>query len=599
MSGAYVLFLMSSPEQEKSEIILRGIPGAGGVSHGPALVFVESELDIPAYTLDDGKSEEEIERFETALLETRKQISHVRQEISKKLGEAEAQIFDAHQLVLEDKALIDEVINEQQKTNYNIEYCFHRVAQRYIDFFDTIDDDYLKERVTDIRDVARRLLQVLLGQKERRFENLSENRIVVSEDLTPSDTALLHKERMLGFLTESGGATSHSVIMARSLEIPAVVGVHGATEEIQSGDDVLIDGYDGLVYINPTEETLYRYGKIERRIRSLQELYRTSIGQESKTLDGQHVILRANIDSVRDLEAMNRVEACGVGLFRTENLFLRENDFPDEEQQYQEYREVVEGAAPHAVVIRTLDLGGDKNLRGMFEQDENNPFMGFRAIRFCLQHPEIFKDQLRAILRASAHGKVRVLYPMISGLRELEEANAFLEKAKADLREREIAFDESIEVGSMIEIPSAVYLADALAKHCQFFSIGTNDLIQYMLAADRMNDRIAHLYTGSHPSVLRAIQSVIKSGIKNNIPVSICGEMASEPRYALLLLGMGAHELSLSLPSFPEINYLIRRLDGGAASDLAEKALLMDDPGEISQFIGSFHQNLIADIEAD
>lgn len=590
---------MSSPEQEKPEIVLRGIPGAGGVSHGPALVFVESKLDIPAYILDESKSDEEIERFDAALLETRKQINRVRQEISKKLGEAEAQIFDAHQLVLEDKALIDEVINEQRKTNYNIEYCFHQVAQRYIDFFDTIDDDYLKERVADIRDVARRLLQVLLGQKERNFGNLGENRILVSEDLTPSDTALMQKDQMLGFLTESGGATSHSVIMARSLEIPAVVGVHGATEEIQSGDDLLIDGYDGLVYINPTEETLYRYGKIERRYRSLQERYRTSLGQESKTLDGQHIILRANIDSGRDLEVMNRVQACGVGLFRTENLFLRENDFPDEDQQYEEYRQVVEGAAPHAVAIRTLDLGGDKNLRGMFEHDESNPFMGFRAIRFCLQHPEIFKDQLRAILRASAHGKVRILYPMISGLRELEDANTFLEQAKNELREREVAFDEPIEVGSMIEIPSAVYLADSLAQHCQFFSIGTNDLIQYMLAADRMNDRIAHLYTASHPSVLRAIQAVIESGIRNQIPVGICGEMASDPRYAALLLGMGAHELSLTLPSFAEINYLIRHIDGQSASDLAEKALATSDPEEITRLISSFHQGLIADIEAE
>ncbi len=590
---------MENPKQQKEEIILRGIAGAPGVTHGPAFLFLQNEIDIPSYLVDAKDTEHEIERFEGALLETRKQIQRIRQEIAKKLGEAEAQIFDAHQLVLEDKALIDEVINEQRTTHHNIEFCFFQVAQRYIDFFDTIDDEYLKERVTDIRDVARRLLQVLMGQEEHALQRLSEGRIIVSEDLTPSDTALMDRERMLGFVIESGGTTSHTVIMARSLQIPAVLGLHGATEEISTGDDLLIDGYDGLAYVNPTEQTLFRYGRIQRRRQTLQDRYNTSIGRPSETVDGKPIILRANIDGQHDLEGLQRVRASGVGLFRTEGLFLRVNDFPDEEKQYDEYHRIVEAAAPHAVVIRTLDLGGDKNIRGMFENDEGNPFMGFRAIRFCLQHPNIFKDQLRAILRASAHGKVKVMYPMISGISEMEEANEYLQEAKAELRERELPFDEEIEVGSMIEIPSAVFIADSLARHCKFFSIGTNDLIQYMLAADRMNDRIAHLYTASHPSVLRSIQMTIDAGKRGGIPVSICGEMASDPRYALLLLGMGAHELSLAVPTFSEINYLIRLLDSREAARLAEEVMQLDDPVDVTKRLTAFHEKLVAEVEVD
>jgi len=589
---------MSSEDKDETEIVMHGIPGAAGVAHGPAFVFLQSKVDVPAFILDPSESESEIQRFESALLETRKQISNIRHEIANKLGDAEAQIFDAHQLVLEDKALIDEVILEQKNTNYNIEYCFQRVAQRYIDFFDTIDDEYLKERVADIRDVTRRVLHVLLGQEDHSIHKLSEGRIIVSEDLSPSETAMMEKDQLLGFLTESGGTTSHTVIMARSLQIPAVVGVHEATRKIKSMDDILIDGYEGHVYINPSEKTLYRYGKFERRMRNLREHYNKSIGKPTETLDGRRIILRANIDGQHDLEGVSRVKASGVGLFRTEGLFLRENDFPDEQKQFEEYKEVVESLAPEAVVIRTIDLGGDKNIRGMFENDEDNPFMGFRAIRFCLQNPEIFMQQLRAILRASAFGKVRILYPMISGKGELLEANDYLEQARSELRKRGEAFDEQLEVGSMIEIPSAVYVAETLADHCQFFSIGTNDLIQYMLATDRMNDRIAHLYDSSHPAVLKAIKHVIDCANRKQIPVSICGEMASDPHYSSLLVGLGAHELSLSVPSLPEINYLIRRIDGEAAVSLANESMNMDNPQDITQLLHSFYEALIGDIDS-
>ena len=588
---------MADRPEPREELVLRGIAGSSGVAHGPAFVFLQSELDIPAYEVGADQSASEIARLEAGLLQTRQQISKIRHEIAAKLGEAEAQIFDAHQLVLEDKALIDEVIHEQKTTQFNIEYCFHQVALRYIEFFDSMDDEYLKERVADIRDVARRLLQNLLGQQEHGILKLSEGKIMVAQELSPSETVGMDRDKLLGFITESGGSTSHAVIMARSLQIPAVVGVHGATEEIDTQDHLLIDGYDGLVYINPSEQTLFRYGKIERRRKSLRDRYYTSVGKPSETPDKRSIVLRANIDGVHDLEWVKQVKAKGVGLFRTETLFLRENDFPDEEVQFKEYKGVVESLAPDEVVIRTLDLGGDKILKGRFEMDEGNPFMGFRAIRFCLQHPEIFKDQLRAILRASVFGNVRVMYPMISGRAELEQADALLEEAKEELRERGQDFDDTIQTGSMIEIPSAAMVSDMLAEHCGFFSIGTNDLIQYMLAADRMNDRIAHLFDASHPAVLRAIQGVIDSGKRRGIPVSICGEMASDPRYTAILLGMGADELSVAAPSLPEINFLVRMIEQKAATALAEEALRMDDPLAITELLSSYHKALLAELE--
>lgn len=587
---------MAIPTPPSGEITLRGIAGSPGVGHGKAFVFIQSELAVPTYEVRKEDSAQEIARFERGLVATRHQISQIRQEIAGKLGEDEARIFDAHQLVLEDKALIEEVIREQAKTNFNIETCFKTVAQRYIDFFETIEDEYLKERVADIRDVTRRLLNNLLGQQEAGVLRLGEGRVLVSHDLSPSETAGLEKHKVLGFITETGGSTSHAVIMARSLQIPAVVGVQKATDFISSEDEVLIDGYDGIIYVRPSEPTLFRYGKIQRRRRSLQDRFNQTIGLPPLTTDGRELILRANIDSANELDNVLRVKARGVGLFRTEGLFLRDNDFPSEDRQFEEYRKVVSALAPRAVVIRTLDLGGDKNLRGMFQGDEGNPFMGFRAIRFCLQHPGIFKEQLRAILRASAFGQVRLMYPMISGLPELLEAKQILAEARQELDQRGQAYDPKMQVGSMIEIPSAAFTSDLLAEHCDFFSIGTNDLIQYMVAADRMNERIAHLFDASHPAVLRAIKTTIDAARRKGITVSICGEMAGMARYTALLIGLGATELSLSAPVVPEINFLIRMLEARSCHLLAEEVMTLSNPEKITLLLNSFYQSLLSEI---
>ena len=580
-------------EEQREEKILTGIPASPGVAHGAAFVFLQTELDIPAYNIEESDIEGELNRFEEALIETRREISKVRVQIAQTLGEAEAQIFDAHQMVLEDKALIDEIVRELKETRFNIEHCFQMVAQRYIDFFDSIEDEYLKERASDIRDVARRLLHTLLGKAFANVLSFSEDRVIVAEDIAPSDTASLDKGKVLGLVLDTGGHTSHSVIMARSLGIPAVAGLHDATEVIDPNDDIIVDGYDGLVIINPKPETLFKYGKLKDRRKNITDTYAKTIPLPSVTADGRDFILRANIEGPQDVEWVAKNGARGVGLFRTESLFLRDNTFPSEEQQFEYYKAVVEGVAPRTVTIRTLDLGGDKSLKsgaGVQQAQEENPFMGFRAIRFCLQYTDLFKDQLRAILRVSKLGRVRIMYPMISGVEELKKANLLLEEAKAELDERGQDYDKNVQVGTMIEIPSAAYTADILADHCSFFSIGTNDLIQYMMAADRLNDRIAHLYQPSHPAILRTIKAVVDAAKKKGLSVSLCGEMAGDSLYAGLLMGLGVDELSITPTLLPEVKYLIREVQSADTIKLAEECLQMGDAEQIHQKLDAFRK---------
>lgn len=584
-----------SEDSNQEEIVLQGIAASPGVSHGPAFVFLQKELEIPLYKLDENQKKSEIKRFEAALVQTRSQIVAIRNEVASKLGEEEAQIFDAHLLVLEDNALMEETINEIQNAGYNIEYCFHSVSRRFIDAFDALDDEYIKERVTDIRDVAKRVLQNLMGHPGVGAIAFEGARVIVSEDLTPSDTAGLAPDRVLGFVTDAGSRTSHTVIMARSLDVPAVVGLHDVTQHAGSSDYILVDGYDGVVIINPTEQTLFRYGQLKEERQNLQKIFESSISLPAKTIDGEDILLLANIGGIEDCKPAIKNGATGVGLFRTESMFLQRDVFPNEEEQFQAYRAVAQTMKTHGVVIRTLDIGGDKQI-SPFYQEENNPFMGFRAIRFCLKHIDIFKDQLRAILRASAFGKVRLMYPMIGSVCEIEQANALLEEAKKELQKKKIAYDKDIEVGSMIEIPSAAMIADLLAEHCSFFSIGTNDLIQYLLAVDRVNDRIAHLYEPNHPAVIRTIGRITAAAQKKHIKVGVCGEMAADPIYAPLLLGLGADSLSVAASSLPEIKYLIRRMNMQEARKMAAQVLELTDPKAIFEALESFYLSQLEDV---
>lgn len=574
---------MATDSRTKSEIVVQGISASHGIAYGTVFVYLQSDVEVPSYQVDEPKRIEEVARFDKALLTTRQQISKIQDEVEKNLGKPEALIFDAHLLVLEDQALIGETIREFETTGKNIETCFNKVSSRYIQAFSEIDDEYLRERAGDIRDVAQRVLQNLLGQAENSLSKLAEKRIVVANDLSPSDSASIDRSAALGIVTDSGSKTSHAVIVARSMKVPAVVGVRDLTKRVKTGDWLLIDGYDGLVIVNPSEQTLFRYGKIQSEKKSFEQRLLDANRQPAVTLDGVAVTLQANIEKVDEVALVKEYFAQGVGLFRTEYLYLNSSRIPTEQEQFVAYKTVAEGMAPHPVVIRTLDLGGDKPMAGnpdLFPK-EANPFMGFRAIRFCLEHTDIFKDQLRAILLASTHGKVRMMYPMISGADELAKANAILAECKAELKARGQAFDEKLEVGAMIEIPSAAATTDLLARTCDFFSIGTNDLIQYLLAIDRGNDRIAHLYEPTHPAVLRTLKHIVDEAHRAKVPVSVCGEMAGDPVFVPLLLGLGVDALSMTPPLLPAVKYLIRAMTMADARDLAAEALMLSSAQEI------------------
>ena len=580
---------MSSLNEHKQEFIFRGIAVSPGVVHGRACLLSRLEPEIPSYPISPDQVDGEIARFEDAIMATRQQIANLRDQVSQKLSEAEAQIFDAHLLVLEDKALIEETVGEVRDSLYNIESCFNRISQRYIDFFSNLEDDYIKERANDIRDVTRRLLRNLAGESQPDLASLSEPGILIASDITPSEAALMDKNKVLAIITEHGGTTGHAVIMARSMGIPAIVNLSKATSRIPAGSQVLVDGYEGTLVVNPTTDTLFRYGEIQVRKDSIRRIFLSELEKPAETADGQEIILLANIEGAEDVARVSESGAEGIGLFRSEGLYLRSNDFPSEDEQFEEYVKVVRGMRSRPVIIRTLDLGGDKVLsKAMVGLGENNPFMGFRAIRFCLKNKDIFKTQLRALLRASAEGNLKILYPMLSGVSELLEANRLLEESKDELRHRGENFNEKVEVGAMIEIPSAAQVAPELARHSDFFSIGTNDLTQYLLAVDRVNDEVAHLYQPAHPAVVRTIKQIIDAAKVANIPIGVCGEIAGETAYAALLLGLGLRELSITPPNLPEVRYILRRLALKDMEDLASNALQCGDPQEVQQLLDIF-----------
>ena len=584
-----------SEEAGREEIVLEGVAASPGVAHGPALVYLQKELDVPCYDVKADAVEAEVERFDQAILRTREEITEVRDKVAESLGEGEARIFDAHLMVLEDSALLDEVIAEVRNSGKNVEYSFNLVAQRYISFFSSMEDEYLRERVADIRDVSRRLLHNLFGLQKANLGNLGADSVIVAEDVSPSDTADLDRTKLLGFVTDTGGQTGHSVIMARSLRIPAVVGLHDATSRIKSGDELLVDGYDGIVVIRPGKDRLFRYGKLAQERRRLDAIYQSVIGEPSETRDGAPVELMANIEGAAEMESVREHRADGVGLFRTEGIFLRHHGYPPESVQLEEYRKVARAAGDRPVIIRTLDVGGDKTI-GDDNLNQDHSFMGFRAIRFCLANPDIFKTQLRAILRASEGGNVKLMYPMISGLRELRLANEVLDSVKSELREQGEPFDEAIEVGAMIEVPSAAIITDLLAKETDFLSIGTNDLIQYTIAVDRLNDAVAHLYEASHPAVVRSLRTIIDGGRQAGVPVSVCGEIAGDPLYAGLLLGMGASSLSLTPSLLPEVKYTVRQIGMAEARDLVAEVLEMGEPDAILRRLQAFRSERLGDL---
>lgn len=559
----------------------KGIPVSAGVCRGKLIVLRENKPSIPQYSISEEQVPREMERLERALAETRRQILDVQRQVQEGVGAEHATIFDAHLLVLEDPLLIEEVTRAIQTRKMNSEYAFSEFAQKYAATLSKIEDDFLRERVADIRDVSERILNNLMGLDGVDFRHLKEPCIIIAEDLVPSQTALLDRNMVLGFATDGGSKTSHTAIMARSMQIPAVVGLHDLSKRLETGQYALLDGYNGVVILDPSDQTLFEYGQLERKQVDLHEHLKEIHDEPAVTLDGVHIVLSANVEQATDANAVKACGAEGVGLFRTEYLFINREILPTEEEQYQAYRSVAAALKPAPVVIRTLDLGGDKFLSHLQIPQEMNPFLGWRAIRFCLQQKDLFRMQLRAILRASVEGNIKMMYPMISCVDELNQANTLLEEYKAELKSENILFNPDIEVGAMIEIPSAAVASSVLAKRAKFFSIGTNDLIQYSLAVDRLNEKIAHLYEPTHPAILHLIKMTVDAAHKNGIWVGVCGEMAGDPVLVPLLLGLGVDELSVAPPVVPQIKFLIRRLKIEDAKKLADYALQCDSGVEI------------------
>jgi phosphotransferase system enzyme I (PtsI) len=567
-----------APRTEKR---FQGVAVSQGIAHFPALVHYTEDEEVLARPILEDELASEIARFESALIATRVELLDIQRRIVTAIGAEDASIFDAHLLVVEDRTLIDEVLRGLERDRLGVEYVFQQVVRKYCETLESIDDPYLRERVVDIQDVARRVLRHLLGKAPLNPAAHSHPHIVVAHNLSPADTAQLDPALVRGFVTEIGSKTSHTAIVARSLEIPAIVGMQGVTQNIQVGDDVLVDGYAGLLILNPSRETLIEYGRLEQRKEEVVERLRAIRETASTTRDGRHITLSANIDLPGDLEDVAGYGAEGIGLYRTEFLFLNRPDLPGEDEQFEHYRLAAETSLPHSVIIRTLDIGGDKTAPSLEHEHEENPFLGCRAIRYCLDHPAVFKTQLRAILRAAGTGNVKIMYPMISGLEELRRANRILEECKQELATAGTLFNPFVEVGVMIETPSAVFVAEHLAREARFFSIGTNDLIQYAIAVDRLNDRIAHLYNPTHPSILRMIRMTVEAGRAAGIWTGVCGEMASDILLTPLLIGLGIDELSATSAMVPRIKKAVQSLEASACESLTAEVLGMDDSSAI------------------
>ena len=571
-----------SGDNPQKETRFEGAGVSPGIARGKVHVARDDLDEVVHYRIAPSQVTDEISRFETALIQTRMQILQMQQRIAESIGAKDAAIFDAHLLVVEDRTLIDEVLRKLETDLCNVEWIFQEVATRYAETLNKIDDPYLRERALDIQDVTKRVIHNLQGKAPKAFLALTEPHILVAHNLTPSDTASIDRANVLGIATDLGSRTSHAAILARSLNIPAIVGLHDITAKLESGEQVLLDGSDGYLIVDPTSETLTQYAEIESRrakvTARLKELRETT----STTRDGRHIVLSANIELPEDVDAVTANGAEGVGLYRTEFLYLNRPALPTEDEQYETYRKVAERVRPHPLIIRTFDLGGDKLAPGAVDiADELNPFLGWRAIRFCLENVDIFKTQLRAILRASTVGNIKIMFPMISGLDELRRAIAVLEGCKEELRRSKINVSERVDVGAMIEIPSAAICASVLASNVDFFSIGTNDLIQYALAVDRVNEKIAYLYEPTHPAVLRLLKIIADAAHANRIWVGVCGEMAGDIALIPLLLGLGMDELSTAAILVPRVKRAVQSLAIPECRELVEETFNLNTGAEI------------------
>lgn len=563
----------------------QGIAAASGYAMGTAFLLQEQEIQVDRKILAAESLDSEIERLEEALGQATREIKAIQENTRQKLGDDKAAIFGAHIMVLNDPEYIGGIKKKIKDEAINAEAAVYDVTEQFLGIFAGIDDEYLRERAADLRDVSQRLIKRLLGISSTSLADIEENAILFAHDLAPSDTAQLDRNKVAGFVTSIGGRTSHSAIMARSMEIPAVVGLQGILGKVTTGDFVIVDGNEGKVFINPADDIIKTYQKKKEKFEISQKQFKKLVDEPSITLDGCRVELAANIGNPEDAKGAIANGAEGVGLYRTEFLYMGRNELPTEEEQFEAYKAVAVMFGNRPVVIRSLDIGGDKELPCLDLPREMNPFLGYRAIRLCLDRADIFKIQLRAILRASAYGNIKLMYPMIATMQELRAANKLLEEVKQELTNEGIAFNAGMEVGIMVEIPAVAVLADQFIKEVDFFSIGTNDLVQYTMAADRMNGKVAHLSQPFNPAVLRLIRSVIDAAHKAGKWVGMCGEMAGDLVAIPILLGMGLNEFSMSASSILSARSLIRQLTKAASVSIAEAVLAMDDAEEIKNFV--------------
>jgi len=562
---------------------IKGIAASSGIAIGKAYRLVEPDLSFQKTTVDD--SEKEISRFRDSLKLAKSQLEAIRDHAREALGPDKAEIFEAHLLILNDPEIVTPIEEKIKNEKMNAEAALQETTDMFIGIFENMDNEYMRERAADIRDVRKRVLAGLLNVTIPNPSMISEEVIIVAEDLTPSDTAQLNRKFVKGFTTDIGGRTSHSAIMARSLEIPAVVGTKTATMDIQNGDFLILDGLSGEVHINPTEELIEEYKKKQADYEAQLAEWAKLVNEPSISKDGVQVELVANIGTPKDVEGALHNGAEGVGLFRTEFLYMGRDELPSEEDQFAAYKAVLEGMEGRPVVVRTLDIGGDKKLSYLPLPEEMNPFLGYRAIRLCLDRTDIFRTQLRALLRASVYGKLKVMFPMIATLNEFREAKKLFLEEKDNLAKEGIPTAEHIELGIMVEIPSTAVLADQFAKEVDFFSIGTNDLIQYTMAADRMNEQVSYLYQPYNPSILRLVKMVIDASHKEGKWTGMCGEMAGDETAVPLLLGLGLDEFSMSATSILKARSLIRKLSKAEMEKLAQEALQKSTVEEVVELV--------------
>ncbi|MFU1792858.1 phosphoenolpyruvate--protein phosphotransferase [Paenibacillus azoreducens] len=572
--------------------MIQGIGASAGIAIGKAFVLPNWEWDLPETGIDAVDLANEFERLYEGIRTSKNEIEYIKNEFRDIVGEEESSIFDAHLAILDDPVFMNEIQGVIERQYKAAEVAVKEAIDHFVTMFDLLDDEYMKERAMDIKDVGNRLLKHLLGAPEVTLPSDAQPYVLVVKELSPSQLAHLNPSHVLGVVTMLGGKTSHSSIMARAIGIPLVAGIEGKLEiPIQTGDMLVMDGETGQLFVNPDQQTVAKFECARTEQQMKKERLELLAAVEAVTKDGAEMRLSANISSVKELDMAVKYGALGVGLFRTEFLYMDRSSFPSEQEQFEVYCQVVQKMDGRQVVIRTLDIGGDKQLDYFPLPQEDNPFLGYRAIRISLERQELFQTQLTAILRASAYGKAKIMYPMISSLEEVRQANQILRRAMADLDARGIAYDANIPVGVMIEIPAAVTIADLLARECDFFSIGTNDLVQYVLAVDRMNEQIAHMYHPYHPAILRMLRTTVEAARNAGIPVSVCGEMAGDERSVPLWLGLGVHDLSMSIQSLLRVKHRILNTTAADARSVAEECYKFATNAEVEKLLTDFNES--------